>query len=64
MVDGRRLRKPDKKDFRFAVLVEDPQDILAIDRIVKDLHNPPNRIIFHNLLQTYLKHVKPGEIML
>ena len=62
IVDGRRLRRKDKDYLSWFVRVEDPADVVMLDRLVKDLRNPPNRLVLHELLTNY-HPLKPEAIL-
>jgi hypothetical protein len=57
-LDGRRLRRHDRDVFGLNIRVENPSDVLIIDRIIQDHRNPSNRQLLHLLLETYKKHNK------
>ena len=62
MVDGRRIRKQDRDYFGFYTRMDDPSDIAILDKIVKDMRNPPNRLLIHELLTNYMKNPQ-GRMM-
>jgi hypothetical protein len=63
MIDGRRIRKSDRDYFGFYTKIDDPGDIKILDQMVRDMRNPPNRLLIHELLTNYAKHNINGRIM-